>query len=240
VEIFDHIFTSVLTHTVEKTNRRFETQQLRVEPTSFLELRVFIGLILYMAVVKLPREKMYWRPHLIGVFNTPNFTERMRHRRVCQLKKDIVFEDTEVDEEKKQDNAWRVRSIFSLLKKSFNDCMPAPGEHLSFDEGMGRFLGRVTGLKKHMPNKQIKEGFKFFVAADYESGVCFDMNMADGNPIDLTDDTEASTTGHYIMKPLKTLPGEGYKGYCDNSYSSPALFVEAKMKHDVYLVGTLR
>jgi hypothetical protein len=91
-----------------------------------------------------------------------------------------------------------------------------------------------------MPNKPIKEGFKFFVAVDYDSGVCFDINMADGNPIDLTDDTEACTTGHYIMELLKTLPGEGYKGYCDNFYSSPALFVEAKLKHNVYLVGTLR
>jgi hypothetical protein len=103
-----------------------------------------------------------------------------------------VFEESEVDKEtKKKDNAWRVRAIFCLLKKMFNDCLPASGEHLSFDEGMGRFFGRVTGLKKHMPNKPIKEGFKFFVAVDYDSGGCFDINMADGNPIDLTDDTKA-------------------------------------------------
>jgi hypothetical protein len=245
VEIFDHIITpsttSSLVHTVEKTNRRIETQQLRVEPTSIRELRVFVGLILFMAVVKVPQEHFYWRPHLIRVFSSPNFTEKMRYRRFQQPKKHLVFEESEVDEETtKKDNAWRVRAIFCLLKKMFNDCLPAPGEHLSIDEGMGRFFGRVTGLKKHMPNKPIKEGFKFFVAVDYDSGVCFDINMADGNPIDLIDDTEAGTTGHYIMELLKTLPGEGYKGYCDNFYSSPALFVEGKMKYGIYLVGTIR
>ena len=74
--------------------------------------------------------------------------------------------------------------------------MPAPGEHLSFDEGMGRFFGRVIGLKKHMPNKPIKEGLKFFVGVDYEMGFCFDFNMADGNPIDLIEGSEAGLTGH--------------------------------------------
>jgi hypothetical protein len=55
-----------------------------------------------------------------------------------------VFEETEADEEKKKDNAWRVRYIFNLLKNSFNDCIPAPGEHLSFDEWLGRFFGRES------------------------------------------------------------------------------------------------
>jgi hypothetical protein len=99
---------------------------------------------------------------------------------------------------------------------------------------------RVTGLKRHMPNKPIKEGFKFFVVVDYESGVCFDINMADGYPSDLTNDTEVGTTGHYIMELLKNLPGEGYIGYCDNFYSFPALFVEAKLTYGVYLVGSIR
>lgn len=119
----------------------------------------------------------------------------------------------------------------------FNDCLAASGEHLSFDEGMGRFYGRVTGLKKHMPNKPIKEGFEFLTTT-LVCALISTWRMA--IPIDLTNDTEAGTTGHYLMELLKKLSGEGCKGYCDNLYSSPALFVEAKIKHDAHLVGTLR
>ena len=92
-----------------------------------------------------------------------------------------------------------------------------------------------------MPDKPIHEGFKFFVAVDYLTGVCFRINLDDGIVSSKScEHMEWGATGQYILELLRDLPGRGYKGYVDNFYSSPSLFYEAKIKYHVYLIATLR
>ena len=37
-----------------------------------------------------------------------------------------------------------------MLQGGFKDTLPAPNENIIFDEGMDRFFGRASGLKKNI------------------------------------------------------------------------------------------
>ena len=66
----------------------------------------------------------------------------MSYKRYKSICRQFCFEDYDsiTDEQKAIDKAWKIRGIFTMLQEAFKETLPAPNEHISFDEGMGRFL----------------------------------------------------------------------------------------------------
>src|SRR3546814_15199949 len=102
----------------------------------------------------------------------------MTLRRYKEIKRmlRLNFELYDRENQPEEDKAWKIRTITELTRAAFAAVMPAPGREISVDEGMVRFTGSRCPIKRVMPNKPIKTGFKFFRSADRRGGkVCVGM-----------------------------------------------------------------
>ena len=102
----------------------------------------------------------------------------------------------------------------------------SPSEHLSIDESMIGFKGRLAFLQ-YMPKKSQKWGMKAWILADSANGYMWNWNwkLYTGKESDVP----ASDLGlaHWVVVDLlddDRLKYKGYRVFMDNFYSSPALF----------------
>ena len=111
-----------------------------------------------------------------------------------------------------------------------------PGTHLSIDEGMIKYNGRIS-FKKYMPMKPIKRGFKFFSICDSITGYCLKLRIYSGR-----EDRYVSGEGFTFNIFMDLLANYLYKHhiiYTDNYYTSIKL-AKALLSKDTDLVGTIK
>ncbi|KAM4604656.1 piggyBac transposable element-derived protein 4-like [Polymixia lowei] len=131
-------------------------------------------------------------------------------------------EDAANDEKRgteEYDTLHRVRPLLDMLR---NRCMSRyhPKQHISVDERMVATKARLS-FKQYMKAKPTKWGLKFFVLADV-NGYTVDFRLYTGKSRlssgkGLTFDVVSSLVNKEYL-------GSGYIVYCDNFYTSPALF----------------
>ena len=80
----------------------------------------------------------------------------------------------------KEYKAWKVKTITDFVRAEFNRYMPAPGQYISVDEGMGHCQCSKNLIKRCTSDKAIPVGFKFFVAVDYDTKWLFNFNVHAG------------------------------------------------------------
>ena len=87
---------------------------------------------------------------------------------------------------------------------------------------------------QYMKNKPTKSGFKLWVVAD-PSGYTIDFNIYTGK----SDRGEKGLSHHVVLELVEPFEFQAYEVYCDNFYSSPALFADL-FDLGIYATGTLR
>ncbi|CAF4667738.1 unnamed protein product, partial [Didymodactylos carnosus] len=70
------------------------------------------------------------------------------------------------------DRAHKVRPLLNIVKNNFRKIEKE--EKLSVDEQIIPFKGKSI-MKQHMPNKPHRWGYKMFLLAGGESGICYDF-----------------------------------------------------------------
>uniref|UniRef100_A0A3Q0R7S0 PiggyBac transposable element-derived protein domain-containing protein n=1 Tax=Amphilophus citrinellus TaxID=61819 RepID=A0A3Q0R7S0_AMPCI len=173
------------------------------------ELYRYIGLTLYMGILKLPQIRDFWRAS--SIFHVPYPAEVMSRDRFLTITWNIHMshpaEDALNDSKKGTDDydcLHRIRPQYDSLRVACK-AMYQPRQQISVDERMVATEAR-TALKQDIKNKPTKWGIKLFVLSDntgYTGGLSFDAVMSLVN---------------------KSYLGSGYHIYCDNFYTSPALF----------------
>ena len=98
-------------------------------------------------------------------------------------------------------------------------------------------LGR-SSMKQYMPKKPIRRGFKVWVVADSENGYFLDINVYVGRPSDGVS-TEHGLGARVVLKLTQPFQHKNYRVFCDNFFSSPALFEEL-LQNGLYACGTVR
>ena len=90
--------------------------------------------------------------------------------------------------------------------------------------------------KQHMPNKPYRWGYKMFVLAGGETGICYDFIFYTGKG----DKTEHGFCTNIVISLCETVPRSiGHQLFCDNFYTTIQLQVEL-MKLGIFCVGTIR
>lgn len=135
------------------------------------------------------------------------------------------------------DKLYKIRPFLDIILRNFK-ANYIPDANLSVDESMISYKGRLSFLQ-YMPKKPTKWGMKAWVLADAANGYTWGWKLYTGK------ESEAShehTLTHRVVLELVSdarLEGKGYTVYCDNFYSSPALFRDL-YAHGFEACGTLR
>lgn len=231
--LFKHFFSADSIRTLSANTNKLAERNIaagkRYKWTTInpAEMFKFIGLVLYMGVLKLPAVNDYWKRKNIFSVNFPNTV--MTRDRFRAISWNIHMSDPEedvVNDRKKQsqpdeyDTLFRLKPLMTEIKAA---CQSAyhPKKQLSIDERMVATKAR-TGMTQYMKAKPTKWGIKLFVLADSSNGYTCDFNIYTGKSrlasgLGLSFDSVVA-----LMRP--SFLGSGYHLYCDNFYTSPKLF----------------
>jgi hypothetical protein len=195
-----------------------------------------------MALFKRSSERAFFEDHKCGsrFDDLPNLARYMSWKDYkdikCFLRAEVYHLKTA---EEMAYKAWKVKTIFDIVKSKCAWYMPAPGEQISIDEAMFRAFMKCP-IRVSMPAKPISKGILAYCAVDYETKWVFNIDLCDGKyQAENFQDVPWGLTGHRVLMLLKDLPGEWYIIYTDNFYTSEGLALQlATLKK--YLIGTLR
>ena len=159
----------------------------------------------------------------------------MSRERFFQIKKNlhVVDNTNQPNSDRDNDRAFKVRPLLNIVKENFRRIHKE--EHLTVDEQMIPFKGR-SSMKHHMPMKPHRWGYKMFVLAGGQSGICYGFILYTGK-------SKASEFGFCtdnVLKLCETVPRMiNHKIFFDNYYTTIRLLVELK-KIGLLSTGTVR
>ena len=199
-------------------------------PLSHKELKAFLGIILYMGIVKLPEMRHHWEQ---GIVLRPSAASSIMPRdRFMLILKFLHLNNDAYDF--KTDSLYKVRQFLLTLLPNFKKFYQLE-ENISIDEKMIKFTGR-SHMKQYVKNKAVKWGFKVFILAEASSGYVYDWKLYEGKKYS----TQKKNLSFSIVTDLVTgLENKGHKLYTDNYYTSIDLAL-ALMEKQIGLTGTIR
>uniref|UniRef100_A0A3B4UR01 PiggyBac transposable element-derived protein domain-containing protein n=1 Tax=Seriola dumerili TaxID=41447 RepID=A0A3B4UR01_SERDU len=225
-EIFSHFFDAAVFKLLCENTNKNAAKNLE-KGTKFIwteitpdEMKKFIGMLLYMAVLKLPKISDFWRQQTI--FHVPFPATVMSRDRFMAILSNLHLSDPEKNEEndKKKgtedyDHLHRVRPLMELICVNCK-AIYHPRQHLAVDERMVGTKARLS-IKQYMKAKPTKWGLKFFVLADM-NGHTIDFMLYTGKSKwasgkGLSFDVVAGLVNKGYL-------GSGYKIYMDNFYTT--------------------
>lgn len=232
IEYFRQFFdTELLAHIVNQSNL-YSTQEnpnhaLKLDQN---ELEQFIGTVLYMSVIRLPRSRIYWS----NACRVDQVADVMPRDRWEEIKHFIHFNDNTAANN--SDRLFKIRPLIDSLLPKFQ-ALPQD-QMLSIDEQMVPFKGRSV-LKQYIPKKPYKWGYKIFVLCDTRGLVhSFDVYAGKSDPPPGLQDIGAS--GNVVLKLAQVVEGSvNHLLYFDNWFSSLDLFV-ALANRGIPALGTVR
>ncbi len=189
------------------------------------EIKNFIGILLKMCIVQMPRYRMYWE----NCTRYDNVAKVMSRNRFEEIKRFLHFVDNStrpLQGSPDTDKLFKIRPLFEKLRK--NCLQIKPEEHNSIDEQMIPFKGR-SNLRRYLPKKPKKWGFKLF-SRNGQSGFCYDFDMEGApNPNAPSIESCGYVAGDMVLKLASTLPeGQNYKLYFDNYFNFLELLLRLK------------
>lgn len=229
-EIFSHFFDDAVYKLLcENTNKNAAKKQgtgrkLIWTDITPEEMKKFIGMLLYMTVLDLPRLTDFWRRQ--SIFHVPFPATVMSRDRFMSILSCLHVSDPGTDEEHEQakgtenyDRLHRVRQLMEMLRINCK-VIYHPRQHLSVDERMVATKATLS-IKQHMKAKPTKWGLKFFVLADV-NGYTLDFKLYAGKSKGVSENGLPYDVVTGLVN--KDFLGSGYVIYTDNFYTSPLLF----------------
>ena len=195
------------------------------------EIRKFIGISIYMGIIKFPQYRMYWSSE----YRFPLIADVMGLTRYEMIKQYLHFNDNTQMPDKKDpsyDPLYKVRPIYDHIR---SNCQQIENEVRNcIDEQMIKFKGR-SHLKTYMPCKPIKYGFKI-IARCGESGIIYDLHVC-GDKFERT--TSMGFCSDIVVHLCSSLPKDRtFMIYCDRYYTTFPL-IDKLRDMNCYFVGTM-
>lgn len=217
----------------EYTNRYHLQKTGSVLGTTPQEMKVFFGMMMYMAVLKFPRIRMYWNPRTrIAVI-----ADAMPINRFFKLRSAVHITDASTRDPSSTDKFWKVRPLIDVVKRR---CLELEVlEHSSIDEQMIPFTGKVAA-KQVIKSKPNPEGVKVFVRCSHD-GLAHDFEIYQGKGTGV-DSTHAhlGLGGSVVMRLSEAMPThKNLKFFFDNYFTSIGLLRELKAL-GILATGTIR
>lgn len=241
-QFFSYFFDEIILRKIVEETNLYAVQKKPERPPVFSteDIRQFLGIILYMSLVRMPSVRSYWSEKLefLPIKNT------MTVNKFEKIRQYIHFNDNNCFIPRDQpghDRLFKIRPILDALNEKFSS-VPME-QHLSLDEQMCSTKVRHY-MKQFMPLKPHKWGFKLFVLAG-ASGYAYKFEIYSGQETSQNNEEENNlahlgTTGNIVIRLAKDIPrNENYRLYHDNYYTSLPLMTHLA-KEGIYSLGTVR
>ncbi|CAF4434747.1 unnamed protein product [Rotaria magnacalcarata] len=196
------------------------------------EMAQFIGILMMTGIYAFPEQRFFWS----STTRVECISSVMSRDRFLEIKKYLHVADNSVQLDRDDpnfDRAHKVRPLLNIIKENFRTI--SKEEKLSVDEQIIPFKGRSI-MKQHMPNKPNRWGYKMFLLAGGESGICYDFVFYTGKG----NKQEHGFCTDIVLDLCETVPRFiNHKLYFDNYFTTIRLQVELK-KLGIFSVGTVR
>ncbi|XP_051516636.1 piggyBac transposable element-derived protein 4-like [Myxocyprinus asiaticus] len=194
---------------------------------SISEMYHYIGLLFYMAMVKVSSIRDYWRQD--SLFSVPFPATVMSRERYRTISWNVHMSHPDADKQNdrkrgtaEHDRLFRVKPLMDTIRHACK-AMYHPKRNLAVDERVVACKAN-TRMSQYMKAKPTRCGFKLFVLADSSNGYTVDFSVYTGK--------NNFPTGHGLSYDAVTslldceVLGSGYHVYMDNFYTSPKLLTD--------------
>jgi hypothetical protein len=208
------------------------------EDVTVEEMKAFIGILMLMGILKLPRLELYWQQAhpLIQQHGIPEVMTLVRFQQIWRFLH-LANSDNQVPVGTSgYDKLFKVRPLLDLIQPNL-EAIYTMHEHICVDEAMIRFKGRLS-FRQYMKAKPTKWGVKVFVLCDSTNGYIFRFQIYTGKAAESIDVT-LGLCSRSVVDLLQGLEENHHKLYTDNYYTSPKLYLHL-YKMEVNACGTVR
>ncbi|XP_054259986.1 piggyBac transposable element-derived protein 4-like [Macrosteles quadrilineatus] len=230
----------ILAVMVDETNRNAAQvlQKIRLNGSSRLrtwrdtnveEMKKFLGLLLYMGLVPMPRITDYWSRRLL-------YRNLVANRVMSRNRFQLLLRFWHFNNNDNLDQEGRLAKILPLVSH-LNQCFKRnknPGEDLVIDESMIPFRGRLI-FRQYLPQKAHKYGIKVFKVCD-TTGYTLKTKVYMGKGTGI--DEGSSLAMSVVMDLINDYLDKGHTLYIDNFYTSLDL-ANVLLTRQTHLVGTV-
>lgn len=201
--------------------------------TNASEMKVFIGIHLYIGIIGLPRVIMYWQPD----YRINIIADNMTKNRFFELRTNFHVQDNLLNPTHNSDKFFKVRPLYNSIKKRCNELHIE--KNLCIDEQMVPFKGHL-GLKQYMRGKPSPWGIKLYLLCG-AGGMVYDLLLYQGSNTELDQETKAhfGLGGSVVLKLCEQLKKNRHILYFDNFFTSYNL-LNALQDQKIYAAGTAR
>ena len=207
------------------------------EDVTILEMQAFVGLLIIMGILHLPRLEMYWQVMhpLLATTGVSSIMSRIRFEQIYRI---LHLADSNLQIPPGQpghDKLFKVRAFLDLILPTF-ESEYTPNQSVTIDEAMIPFKGRL-GFKQCIKNKPTKWGIKAFVLSDATNGYVYRSQIYTGKNAETN--ASAGLCTRVVLDLMSGLENYGMSLYTDNYYTSPELYL-ALYRRGINACGTVR
>ena len=205
------------------------------QPITVEELLAYMGFMVLMGIVRLPRTEDYWKKD--AIYHYTPIANRISRERFRELHKFLHFANNTTlapPGTPGYDKLGKVKPIILMIGEQIASVCD-PGKEVSIDEAMIPFKGR-SSLKQYLPLKPIKRGIKVWTMADANTGYVSAFDIYTGKKGSTTEKGLGATVVKHLCERLYN----SYRHiYYDNFFSSVDLGLDL-LRSGLYSCGTLR
>ena len=184
----------------------------KVDNVTMEDIKKLFGIILYMGIVKLPNRRMYWQSQT----RIDLIADAMPVNRFAQILHVLHYNDNNLIPNANSQNynkCYKVQPLLDHLREKFASVV-VPETFLSVDEQVVPFKG-ASGLKRYLPKKTKKWGYKFWALAGM-SGYVYHFEIdgekgKSGPPAGFTAPKNVGESGFVVLRLCKDLQKNKHK-----------------------------
>lgn len=234
IDFFLYYFTDDLMQMIAEQSALYSMQQKPEKPSRITatEIKKFIGISLYMSLVKLSYTRNYWSRD----FRIDRVSNTLTLNQFEDIKRFLHFSDNSAHAV--DDKLKKIRPIIEHLRNRYKTVNME--EHVNVDEQMVPFKGRSC-LRQYNPRKPHNWGYKVWVLCGV-SGYAYDFEVYTGKVDNcvIESETDCGASGNVVVRLARSIPsGLNHKLFFDNYFTSPELQIQLA-KRGIQSVGTVR
>lgn len=218
IQYFRDFFDSdLLELIVQQSNLFYFQQKHRPLNLDRNEVEQFLGTVLYMSVIQLPRLRLYWSSEC----RVAQVADIMARNRWDEIKRALHFSDNS-NMADNNDKLYKIRPLINSLLTKFH--LLPQDQMLAIHEQVVPYKGK-SSLNKVVSNSAYKRGFKVYVLCDIKGLVhSFDVYTGDTDP--LPGEPDRGPSANIVLRLAQFIPSAAnHLLYFDTSFSSLDLFV---------------